>query len=59
MMYSGRGATDLMRTLDVHSSLICYAYLLDAQGLIRWRAHGEPTLTELQAMLKCTQELLQ
>ncbi len=57
MVYCGKAASELRSCLDIHNSLLGYAYLLDREGLIRWRAHAQPTERELQRMIKCSTEL--
>jgi hypothetical protein len=51
-------ASGLRQALDIHSSMVGYAYLLDGEGLIRWRAHAIPTQDELLGLTRCTQLLL-
>lgn len=58
MVCTGKMASELRQALRIHSSMVGYAYLLDGEGLIRWRAHATPTQEELQSMVRCTQELI-
>lgn len=44
--------------LQVHNRLLGYVFLLDAQGRVRWRAHGVPQPEELAALVAVSQELL-
>lgn len=57
MVCTGKMALELRQALSIHSSMVGYAFLLDGEGLIRWRAHATPTQEELQWMTKCTQLL--
>ena len=36
-----------------------YAYLLDRDNKVRWRGSGQATEQEIEAMLECTEQLLQ
>lgn len=58
MVYSGKVVPELRKTLEVHNSFLGYAYLLDKEGLVRWKAHALPTQKELQTMTACTKQLL-
>lgn len=58
MVCTGEMAVELRQALGVHSSMVGYAFLLDGDGLIRWRAHAAPTQQELEGMTKCTRILL-
>ena len=58
MVQSGKVVSKLKSAIDIGSFIVGYAYLLDKEGMIRWRALAAPTDKELQAMLKCTRELL-
>ena len=58
MICTGKMASELRRALDVHNSFVGYAYLLDKEGLVRWKAHAMPTPEELQTIITCTQKLL-
>ena len=58
MVCTGKTASELRRALRMHSSMVGYAFLLDGEGLIRWRAHAVPTQEELQSMIRCTKELM-
>ncbi|XP_019859965.1 PREDICTED: uncharacterized protein LOC100633737 [Amphimedon queenslandica] len=44
--------------LDIHSSMVSHAFLLDNKGWVRWRCHGYPTGQEIQYLMKCTKDLL-
>ena len=57
MVYAGKKAAELRKRLDIHSSIVGYAYLLDSDGLIRWRAHATPTHEEVQALITCARNL--
>ena len=58
MVCAGKKVSELRTILDLHSSIVGYAYLLDRDGLIRWQAHATPTNEELQGMTKSAQSLL-
>ena len=47
------------KLLGVHNSIIGYAFLVDPEGLVRWKAHAKPTEKELKYMIKCTRELIE
>lgn len=47
-----------METISLGNSIVGHVYLLDGSGNIRWRAIATPTKRELQAMLKCTNQLI-
>lgn len=57
MCYAG-AFDSVKRKLELHNSIIGYAYLLDREGAVRWTAHGKPSEEELNAMALCCQELL-
>lgn len=48
----------IKKELSTGNSITGHVYLVDKEGLIRWRAHAKPTDRELKAMLDCTQQLL-
>lgn len=58
MVCIGKMASELRKVLDVRNSIVGHACLLDREGLVRWTAHATPTQSELQAMTKCTKDLL-
>lgn len=58
MLCTGKKSAELRNLLDIHSSIVGFAFLLDGDGLIRWRAHATPTLEELTGMTKCAESLL-
>ena len=45
-------------TLEMKNMLVGYAFLLDQDGLIRWRAVGKALPEEIESMLKHTRTLL-
>ena len=57
MCYSSR-FSEARKRLEVHNSIIGYAFLVDREGHVRWRAHGKPTERELEAMTNCCRQLL-
>lgn len=57
LCYTGK-FSKVRKTLSIHNSIIGYAFLLDSKGLIRWRAHGYPNEREINALLKCTSQLI-
>ena len=52
------GVEQLRVDLEIGNSIVGYAYLVDKEGLIRWRAHASPTEREIRAMIKNTRKLL-
>ena len=48
----------LATDLDMANRFYCYAYLVDANGFVRWRGVGAPTAEELQGLHKVTNDLL-
>ena len=48
----------IQEQLGVNNWVIGYALLVDRDGLVRWRAQGKPTETEIKSMLKCCNSLL-
>ena len=48
----------IKKELFTGNSITGHVYLVDKEGLIRWRAHAKPTDRELKIMLDCTQQLL-
>ena len=59
MLYAGRDAHEVRKTLQLRNSIIGYVFLLDRQGKIRWRAHASPTQKEIAALLNCARHLLE
>lgn len=57
-MVCSDGVEQLSDGLEIGNSIAGYAYLVDREGLIRWRAHASPTEGEVRAMIKCTRKLL-
>lgn len=49
---------ELMQALEVGNTIVGHVYLVDNEGLIRWRAHAVPTVQETNTLLKCSQQLL-
>lgn len=47
----------LQRQLDIINILVGQAYLVDKNGLIRWKAHGTATQFEIETMIKLTTQL--
>ena len=58
LMVCSEGVEQLSDSLEIGNSIAGYAYLVDREGLIRWRAHASPTAGEVRAMIKCTRMLL-
>jgi hypothetical protein len=56
--------TCIMYTQDFAAQLLLpnvftgYAYLLDKDNKIRWRGSGQALESEVEALLRCTDELL-
>lgn len=48
---------ELMQALEVGNTIVGHVYLVDNEGLIRWRAHAVPTVQETNTLLKCSQQL--
>ena len=59
MLYSGKDAPEIRKTLQLGNSMIGYVFLLDKEGRIRWKAHASPTEHEIEALLRCSQQLLE
>ncbi|KAI9219231.1 ATP10 protein-domain-containing protein [Blastocladiella britannica] len=47
-----------LKHLAITNRYIGWVYLVDAKGRVRWRAHGIAEAAELEALGRCTQELL-
>lgn len=61
MCYTGHGGLkvkELIKRIALGNSIVGHAYVLDSSGRIRWRGTATPTQRELQAMLKCTKQLI-
>ena len=58
MLYKGRDVAQIRDTLQLGNSIIGYVFLLDREGRVRWRAHAAPTTQEIEALLSCSQQLL-
>ena len=57
-MLSGGVVGTLRADLEIHNGLVGYVFLVDSMGRIRWRAHAEPAKSEVEAMIKCTYDLV-
>jgi ATPase complex subunit ATP10 len=53
-----RGGKELRTMLDVPNLFGGYVYLLDREGLVRWRACGTATGEELDTMFGCIRQLV-
>lgn len=42
----------------MENEIVGHAYLVDCNGLIRWKAHANPAELEINHMLDCSQLLL-
>ena len=59
MLYCGKDVSRIKETLELDNSMVGYVFLLDREGRIRWRAHASPTKYEIEALLRCSQQLLE
>eukprot|EP00897_Mesotaenium_endlicherianum_P000534 jgi/Mesen1/10481/ME000083S09988 len=59
VVYSFGDTWNLRNALQMRNRLVGYAYLVDRQGRVRWRASGAASSEEIQHMLTCTSQLLQ
>lgn len=59
MLLTGGRMREMKRVLHVGNSIVAHAFLLDQRGVVRWYAHATPTTRELQALSKCTRQLLE
>ena len=59
MLYCGKDVPKMRETLQLGNSMVGYVFLLDKEGRIRWKAHASPTQYELQALLRCSRQLLE
>ena len=58
MLHTAGGVVELKERLAVGNIIVPHTYLVDREGLIRWRAHAAPTTKELSAMITCTKQLV-
>ena len=52
------GVESVKSGLNIGNTIVGYAYLLDKEGRVRWRAHASPNEREIKALIKCTKTLM-
>ncbi len=52
------GVESVKSGLAIGNSIVGYAYLVDKEGRVRWRAHATPNEREIKALIKCTKTLM-
>ncbi|XP_064385147.1 uncharacterized protein LOC135334040 isoform X2 [Halichondria panicea] len=52
------GVESVKSGLAIGNSIVGYAYLVDKEGRVRWKAHATPNEREIKALIKCTKTLM-
>ena len=58
-LYFFKAREPLREALHMTNRLTGYVYLVDGEGRVRWRGSGNPEARELEALLKCSNQLLE
>ncbi|XP_065827990.1 uncharacterized protein [Oscarella lobularis] len=56
-MCTGENTERLKESLPIENVLLGHSFLVDNDGLVRWKAHGVPTERETKSLIQCSKDL--